>query len=198
MSIKPCKIEDMKQEFRKRNFMREFTNPSRCADEARERAWRFWPQYEQINRDFCPEDPVYSVNLASTALSTTADHIGVEAPTNGTTRLLEVIVGGEATAAAVNRFQIARSAAPFGGGVVAIPCLKFNNKSPAGAGVYGRAGIQTLTNTVLLFAFNAFGGFIRWVAPAGAEIYFHNTDIVSLRSVSGTSTITSNFIFEEL
>jgi hypothetical protein len=51
---------------------------------------------------------------------------------------------------------------------------------------------------MLSLAFNAFGGFVRWVAAPGEEIYYVNSEVVSMRSASGTSVVSSTIVFEEL
>lgn len=76
---------------------------------------------------------------------------------------------------------------------------KFNSRSPAAAGTYGKAGTQALVgNPMITIAFNAFGGFIRWVAAPGEELYYVNSEVISMRSLSGISTVSSTIIFEEL
>lgn len=196
--IKPCKIVEMKLELQKQNFIREFNNPSRCIEEARERSMKFWPKYEQINRDFCPEDPVYSIIKSGAAFSTTADHLTFQASASGQARILELIIGGEAAAAAVLRVYVSRAGTSITGNAAITP-EKFNSRSPAAAGTYGSTGTQALAgNPLLILAFNAFGGFIRWVAAPGEELHYVNSEVISVRSNSGTSTCSSTGIFEEL
>lgn len=189
----------MKRALRRQNFIHEMTKPSRCGEEANDRSRAFWPKYEQINRDFCPEDPVYSATTTSTALSNTADHVAVQAAANRQSRLMEVIISGEATSAAVARPLIARCVSPFAITAVGFSAVPFNSKSPTGIGTYARAGTQSFSTVPLLcFAFNALGGFIRWIAMPDAEIYYEDTGIISMKCNSGTSVCSSTFIFEEL
>lgn len=197
-NIQPCKIVAMKRSLQESNFISEMSKPSRCLEEALERSRSFWPKYEQINRDYCPEDPVYSIINAGTALSTTADNLTFQASASGQARILELILGGEAAAAAVARVFISRAGTSITANSAITP-EKFNSRSPAAAGVYGKAGTQALVgNPLLVLAFNAFGGFIRWVAAPGEELHYVNSEVISMRSNSGTSTISSTGIFEEL
>lgn len=198
MSIEICKIVAMKRSLQEKNFMREFLNPSRCFEEALDRSRTFWPTYEQINRDFCPEDPVYSIIKAGTALSTTADTLTFQAASAGQARILELLIGGEATSSAVNRLAVQRAGTSITGNSAATP-EKFNSRSPAAAGVYGSTGTQALVGAPMLsLPLNAFGGFIRWVAAPGEELHYVNSEVISMRSASGTSTCSSTGIFEEL
>lgn len=162
------------------------------------RSQRFWSFYELINLVLDPLDPVYSIINAGTALSTTADNLTFQAASTGQGRILELIIGGEATASAVNRVSVQRAGTSITSNSAITP-EKFNSRSPAAAGTYGKAGTQSLVgNPMLSLAINAFGGFVRWVAAPGEEIYFVNSEVVSVRSASGTSTVSSTGIFEEL
>jgi hypothetical protein len=191
-------IETVKKELRKQNWLHEILSPSRCYDEAVERSLKMWAMYEQINRDYCPDDPVYSIINAGTALSTTADNLTFQAAAAGQARILELIIGGEATASAVNRVSVQRAGTSITSNTAITP-EKFNSRSPAAAGTYGKAGTQSLVgNPMLSIGFNAFGGFIRWVAGPGEEMYYVNSEVISMRSASGTSTVSSTGVFEEL
>lgn len=190
--------DSIKRELRRQNHLREFLSPSRCYEEALERARKTWTAYEQVNRDFCPDDPVYSVVNAGTALSTTADALFWKSGASGQTRILEIIIGGEATTSAVNRVAVAQVNATLAGNSNITP-ERFNSRSPVAAGTYGKANTSALlAGNMLVMAFNAFGGFIRWVAAPGEEMYSVNAEVISLRSLSGTSTVSSTGIFEEL
>jgi len=178
--------------------MREFLNPARCFEEALDRSRTFWPKYEQINRDHCPEDPVYAITKSGAALSTTADTLTFQAAAAGQARILELIIGGESTSSAVNRLAVQRAGTSITGNSAQTP-EKFNSRSPAAAGVYGSTGTQALVgNPMLLLAFNSFGGFIRWVAAPGEELHYVNSEVISMRSASGTAVCSSTGIFEEL
>jgi len=191
----PCELKSL---LRKKNFEHELRSPSRCFEEAIERSRKFWPMYEQINRDYCPDDPVYAITKLGTALSVTADNLTFQAASAGQARILEIIIGGEATVSAVARVLVNRAGTSITGNSAQTP-EKFNSRSPAAAGTYGSTGTQALVgNAMVALAFNAFGGFIRWVAAPGEEMYYVNSEVISMRSASGTSTVSSTGIFEEL
>ena len=192
----PCKIKLGLRTDYYRRF--KIDNPARCYQEAVDRALAFWPTYEQVNRDYCPDDPVYSIFRAGAALSTTADHLHLKAAATGQVRVLEYILGGEATASAVNRVAFAYKNATLATPTAITP-EKFNTRSPAAAGTYGHSNTSALiAGNHLVWAINAFGGFIDWKAAPGAEIYIEDGEVVSMRSLSGTSVFSSTCIFEEL
>lgn len=189
---------EIKNALRAKYFQHEILSPAGSFAEAKDRSAKFWWEYEEINRNFCPDDPVYSIINAGTALSTTADNLTVSAAASGQGRIVEIIIGGEATVSAVNRVSLQRSATALSGSVSITP-EKFNSRSPANAGVYGKSNSGSLSgNPMLSLAFNAFGGFIRWVAAPGEEVYYVNSEVISLRSASGTSVVSTTIIFEEL
>ena len=191
-------IDTLKLELRKQAFIHEINSPSRSVGEALERSHKLWTKYEKINRDFLPDDPVFSIIRNGVALSTTADNMTFQAAAAGQGRILEIIIGGEATSSAVNRVAIQRAGTSITGNSAITP-EKFNSRSPAAAGVYGATGTQALAgNPMITIAFNAFGGFIRWVAAPGEEMYYVNSEVISVRSLSGTSTVSSTGVFEEL
>lgn len=167
---------------------------------ARERMRTFWSAYEQINRDYLPDDPVYSVEVSGSALSTTNDAFTFIAGSAAQLRVLEIILGGEATSSAVNRNRYQRSTSGTTGGGAITP-EKFNTRSPAAATVVDTTwtGQPTLSaNPWLVVAFNAFGGYVDWKAAPGSETYFVNSEQHSVRSASGTSTVSQTIVFEEL
>jgi hypothetical protein len=179
-------------------FKRHLSAPARCYQEALDRANGFWPKYQQVNDDFDPEDPVYSNVRAGAALSTTADHVFFKSASAGQSRILELIIGGEATTSAVNRVQVAYMNATLASNTNATP-EKFSTRSPAAAGTYGFGNTSALlAGSQIVLAFNAFGGFIDWKAAPGSELYFVNGEVIGVRSLSGTSTCSTTGVFEEL
>jgi hypothetical protein len=189
---------ELKDKYRSRYFQVEQRISLPDVQAVRARSTRFWQLYETINRVMDPDDPVYSIINAGAALSTTGDALTFQAASAGQGRVLELIIGGEATASAVNRVSVQRAGTSITANSAITP-EKFNSRSPAAAGTYGKAGTQALVgNPMLSIAFNAFGGFIRWVAAPGEEMYFVNSEVISVRSASGTSTVSSTGIFEEL
>ncbi len=190
---------ELKTLLRRQNWLKELRSPSRCYAEAIDRAWKFWTEYEQVNRDFCPDDPVYSNVKAGTALSNTADALFFKAAAAGQMRILEIIIGGEATASGVNRVAVTQTNATLAGNANVTP-EKFNTRSPAAAGTYGNANTSAvLAGHMLVLAFNAFGGFVRWVPAPGCELYAVNGEVISLRELTTThSVVSSTGVFEEL
>jgi hypothetical protein len=189
---------ELKDKYRSRYFEVEQRLSLPDVQAVRARSTRFWQLYETINRVMDPDDPVYSIINAGAALSTTGDALTFQAAAAGQGRILELIIGGEATSSAVNRISVQRAGTSITANSAITP-EKFNSRSPAAAGTYGKAGTQALVgNPMLSIAFNAFGGFIRWVAAPGEEMYFVNSEVISVRSASGTSTVSSTGIFEEL
>lgn len=166
--------------------------------EALEEAREFWSAYEEINRLWIPQDPTYSIINAGTALSTTGDNLTTQAGSSGQNRQLEIILGGEATTSAVNRVAVQRAGTAITANTAITP-EKFNSRSPAAGGTYGKAGTQALVgNPLLTFAVNAFGGFYDWKAAPGEELYGVNSEVISMRSLSGTSVVSSTIVAEEM
>lgn len=200
MLIGTCNPEVVKAALRIRYKRDAIFSPARCYAEAVDRAREFWPTYEQVNRDYCPDDPVFSTARAGAAISTTADHLHFKAAAAGQARILELIIGGEATSSAVNRIAIERENATLSGATALTP-EKFNTLSPAAAGTYGHtngSAILTASTYLLVFAVNAFGGFIDWKAAPGEELLYQSGEVIGIRSLSGTSTFSSTAVFEEL
>src|SRR5574337_838693 len=84
---------ELKELLRKQYLRRSHPN---SYSEATRHADHFWRRYEIVNRVLCENDPVYSIVNPGTALSTTADALGWQAPASGQGRILEIIIGGEA------------------------------------------------------------------------------------------------------
>lgn len=173
----------------------------------RSRSHSFWSEYENINRIWIPEDPVYSKSMTGITLTTTNSLWQLLAPASGQLRLLESFLGGEATSSTVLRFSVARSAAGSGTAPTTYTAEKFNTRSPAAAATaYGAVNAQvawgttqeTLNNPLFMHAFNAFGGTDRWVPQPGEEIYLVNGEYMSGRSLSGTPVVSGHIIWEEL
>jgi hypothetical protein len=174
--------------------------PSRCHEEAVARSLGFWPKYQQINDDYDPTDPVYSISRAGGAMSTTLDHLHLKAAASGQARILEIIWGGEATTSAANRAAVQQNNATLGGATALTP-EKFSSRSASAAGTYGHSNNSAILSAgqyLFVWACNAFAGMIDWKAAPGEEIYFVNGEVIGLRSLSGTSTFSSTIVFEEL
>src|SRR5438132_8933231 len=57
---------------------------------AREAAWKFWPLYERVNREFCPDDPVYSIARTGYTKVAATDMVTIQLLASRKIRLLEV------------------------------------------------------------------------------------------------------------
>lgn len=164
-----------------------------------QRSRAFWEEYALVGEKYVPEDPVYTGTRSGVALSTTADHYTLSSPSTGQVRTLEHFMGGEATASAVARVAIQRST----GGATPTNQTpeKTNTRSLAASSTFATTWTTqpTLSGVALAFhAFNAFGGQDRFVPQPGAEIHLVNAEILSCRSASGTSTVSSHVFWEEL
>ena len=163
------------------------------------RSRAFWEEYENVNRLWLPEDPVYTGSRAGVTLATTTDLWTLSSPSAGQVRILESYVGGEATASTVVRIAIQRST----GGATPTNQTpeKMNTRSPTAASTFATTWTTqpTLSGVAVLFhAFNAFGGTDRWVPSPGEEIYLVNAEILSARSASGIPVVSAHVVFEEL
>jgi len=167
-----------------------------------EHAFEFFRQYEQVNRDFCPDDPVYSVVRAAVTPVAGNDLFTFLAVGARQWRLLELIIGSEALASAAHRvgWQTSTVGTTSGG---ALTPEKFNTNSPVSlfsttSIVTTWAAQPTLSgNPKLVFAYNELGGFIDWKAAPGEEDYRSNEQ-VSFRNLAGTGVLSVTTIWEEL
>ncbi len=193
--------KEIKQELRYNHARRASAMPvpNGGFKEAAAQSKKFWSLYELVNRILDPLDPVYSGVRSGVALSTTADQFTLTAASAGQLRVLEYLIGGEATASAVNRVALQYST----GGATPTTATpeKFNSRSPAAASqlATGWTTQPTLAGLpIITLAYNAFGGVWRWVASPGEEIYRVNSEQFSVRSLSGTSVVSATIIWEEL
>lgn len=175
---------------------------ARSYDEALERGQRFYELYEQVNRDYLPDDPVYSVTRSGITPVAGSDYWTFLAVASRQWRLLEVIIGSEGTASAAARAAVGISSAGTTSGGAQTP-EKFNTNSPAS--LFSTTNIVTTwtaqptapTNWKLVWAWNALGGFVDWKAAPGEELYFLNEQ-VSFRNLAGTAVLSVTAIWEEL
>ena len=163
------------------------------------RSRSFWEEYEEVNRIWLPEDPVYTGSRAGITPNTANDNWTLSSASAGQDRVLESYVGGEATASTVTRIAVQRST----GNTTPTNQTpeKMNTRSPAAASTFATAWTTqgTLSGVAILFhAFNAFGGTDRWVPQPGEEIYLVNAEILSNRSASGTPVTSYHAVWEEL
>jgi hypothetical protein len=178
-------------------------------DDMLRRATDFWSGYEEINRFWVPEDPVYSKVCTGITGVVANSFWEIKAPAAGQVRVLESFFGGENTASTVARIQIHRITSTGTGTAptVYVPEL-FNTRSPAAASVvwgglaanvvWGTAQATFAANPLVLHGFNSFGGSDRWVAQPGEEIYLVNAEILGCRPFVTTPIVSAYLVFEEL
>ena len=191
-----CYADVIKQEIRRQICLQELRSPSRSFEEAMGRAKKWWTEYDEVNERLCPEDPVFCFSRTGIALSTTADLMDIQAQNPAQVRILEIIIGGEATASAVNRVACQRVSA-FNGTTLTATAFRSRSGGARSNGAFGNTASLS-GNPTLVLAFNALGGFVRWVALPGEEIIVQDAEIFGLRSLSGTSTVSATMIFEEV
>lgn len=164
----------------------------------------FWMEYEQVNRDYIPDDPVYSITLMGVTASTAAIWAEYKPSATGQARVLESYFGGEATSSTVERigFFVATTA---GVTPTAYTPNKMNQMSAAAAGTAATAyTTQPVfpTNPSFVHAFNAFGGTDRWVPQPGEELYVHGQGTVGepgdWQPKAGTAVMSSHGMVEEM
>ena len=149
-----------------------------------------------------------AIRLAFT-MSTTNDLFTIETTASGAgsiARVKEFMVGGQEGSSSVCQFAVARpSAAPTGAGT-AITLRPFNPASAA-ASVEVNSTYATTQPTViaadgvLAFAFNGFGGVVRWTAPPDGEIVVGAQGAaayLSFRSMSGTPAVSGHVVVEQM
>jgi hypothetical protein len=161
----------------------------------------FWAVYERVNRDFLPDDPVYSVVRSGITPVAGSDYFTFVGAASRKARYLELIIGSEGTASAAARAVFQRSSGGTTGGGAQTP-EKFDQLSPA-SGVYSNifttwSAQPTLSgNPQVVFAWNAFGGSQDWKAAPGEEITHTTTEQESFRNSAGTAVLSTTAIFEE-
>lgn len=155
---------------------------------------------------------LYTYSINGTTLSTTTGVLTAETTATGAgsvINVLELTMGGEAGSStvvrlAVNRPDSAGGAAPTGGRTAQTAEKRHPASGAAShfvATVYATTQGTLATNDVLAYSFNAFGGFVRWVAMPGEEIVVGSQGAVRYliwRSRSGTPTVSGTMVVEEL
>lgn len=155
---------------------------------------------------------IYTYSVNGTSLSTTTGLLTAQTAATGAgsvINVIELMLGGEAGSStvarmAVNRPDSAGGAVPTGA-ATAQTAEKRHPASGAATHVVATAYATTqgtlATNDVLTYAFNAFGGFVRWGAMPGEEIVVGSQGAVRYliwRSRSGTPGVSGTLVIEEL
>lgn len=129
----------------------------------------------------------------------------VRTETTSTLRIVDIYIGGEATASTVNRMALRRlstnATTPTDQTAAALNPL---SQAAAANGYVAASTGPTIASTQHLgnFALNTFGGVVRWVAAVGEEVWATaatapNGEIV-LDSISGIGVVTQDIRFEEI
>lgn len=143
----------------------------------------------------------YSISRTSTALSTTNDWATILAHATRPTFILEILFGGQGTASAANEILIQRSTGGTTGGGSITPA-EMNPLGPAYGGLVHTtwAAQPTLTaaDVLLRIPLNANGAIFRWTWQANGPLLIPAATQVSIRSASGTSSVTGTLLIEEL
>jgi hypothetical protein len=197
----PAAVEVYKQALR-REYCRQ--RPACNTAEALDHMRRFWSHYEQVNRDYLPDDPTYSVvrdNLTPVAGN---DYFTFITAASRQVRFLELSITSAGTASAAARAVFQRSTGGTTGGGAQTP-EEFNQLGPASgafSNVYTTWTTQpTLSgNPYLTWGWNAFGGSNGvWKAMPGEEIYQQgSSEQISFRNTAGTAVVCVYAIFEEM
>lgn len=132
---------------------------------------------------------------------------------NRAARIIEFFVGGEATSSSVNRMTLRRhstnAGTPAAGNELFATTVAPISPLSGAAGAtitYNQATTNPTTanlNPISIWAFNSFGGVIRWVAAPGEEIWMMgataNLSEISTSTLgSGTGTVSTTFTLEEM
>lgn len=148
----------------------------------------------------------YSGSINGVALSTTADLGTVVTTATGAgsvVKVYEIQLGGEAGSSAVARVAVNRPSS-VGTTPTSQTPEKLNPASVAAAFTYAStwSAQPTLSaNDVIILGFNAFGGIVQWRAIPDSEIVVGAQGAIanlSIRSRSGTSTVSGHVLIEQL
>lgn len=141
----------------------------------------------------------FSLSRSNTALSTTNDHLTIIGAVSRMYVIVQVTIGGMATASVANELGVFRSTAGTtpGGAITSVPLQ--TNQSAAGFTNATTWSVQpTLGNCAYRIPVNANGGLMVWSPKAaGIIIPFLGTEQLSFRSVVGTSLVTFTVFVEE-
>ena len=147
--------------------------------------------------------PIAHADGASALVSNS--YQAIRSTTGDTLRLVELFIGGEATASTVNRMALRRLSTNGATPTNQVPGA-FNPLSVA-AGPQGYVAATTgptIASTQHLgnFALNAFGGVVRWVAAPNEEIWATISTApngeMCLDSISGVGVVSTDMKFEQL
>lgn len=150
----------------------------------------------------------FGLSLNGVACSTTNDLRTIQSVATGQGSALAVYsiyLAGEASSSTFGRIVVNRpSGAPTGAATNVVP-EKLNPASVAAAftnsSTYASSQPTLSTNDVLTPSLNAFGGVINLMLPPGSEVIVGTQGAIaylSIRSRSGTPTVSGHVLVEEL
>jgi hypothetical protein len=141
----------------------------------------------------------YSANRTSAALSTTNDTMTIIAPATRALKIWEVRLYGQGTTSAANEVAIARSSAGVTGGGAIAPTPLATLSAASGVTVNTTWTTQPTLGVVLRrVGVNANGAYSPLVFMPGSEIDVPPSGQISIRSITGTSNVTAEVVFEEV
>ena len=143
--------------------------------------------------------PLYTVPVTSSALSTTNDTVTLVASSTKPLRVYMVDAKGMGTTSAANEIRVSRSSSGTTGGGAITPSPINSGSGAASFAAYTTWSAQpTIGVTLWRLAVNANGGIDKFVAIPGAEIQIPVSGQLSVRSLSGTSSVVVNLLVEEI
>ncbi len=143
--------------------------------------------------------PLYTVTRTSSALSTANDSMTIIASASKPLRVYIVDIKGMGTTSAANEVLLSRSTGGTTGGGAITPSPTNTGSAAASFTVNTTWSAQpTLGVTLWRFGVNANGAVDNFVAIPGAEISVPVSGQLSIRSASGTSSVTINVLIEEV
>ena len=141
----------------------------------------------------------YSISRTSSALSTTNDTMTIIAPSTRALKIWEVRIFGQGTASAANEVAVARSSGGATGASALTPTPLATLSPASGVTVWSAWTTQpTLGVVIRRIGVNANGAYSPLVFMPGSEIDVPPSGQISIRSISGTSNVTVDVIFEEV
>ncbi len=141
----------------------------------------------------------YSVTRTSAALSTTADNMTIIAPATRALKIWEIRIYGQGTTSTANEVAIARSTGGATGSGALTPTPLATLFAASGTTVNTAWVTQPTLGVVIRRAgVNANGAYVPLVFMPGSEIDVPPSGQISIRSISGTSNVTTEVVFEEV
>jgi hypothetical protein len=144
--------------------------------------------------------PLYTATKTKTALVVNQDALTIVAGATKPLRIMVVDVKGMGTASADNEVVLQRSTGGTTAGGALTPQAAHPGSAAAAFAVYTTWSVQPSLSGAPLWRFgaNANGGQDKYTALPGCEFPVRVGEQVSLRSLSGTSSVVINLLIEEI